>query len=411
MADSDKVLFEVQLTDTQAKGDKGLAIPGAPSGDDSLGPSTPSGLEQALAELIQELRQQGRGTSGTGHSAPPVLGDPSNPSAAPPVTKPPVVKPPIMADYDIPEVEQAKPQFTRELTAIISSGITSVTGSPTLGSLGGIAVGALPSGALAGLGAGAIAAMIVSEINNGISESFAKGTANAANFISSPQRVDAASSLLDMAAQASTHLDQAQRIFGLNLNPLDDMFRGLLNSGQLLINNFDDLAQSMTEFSGPVAMASAEREVARIRTELYRAQQIGPDMADYIRLRTRASEDIERLRIDLQRLILPVINAGLTRLVELTEFLTDLGDRLLDKEFLANWIESLNPITRGLIAPLVGNLDELVKLLRAKETPPEDFMEEVKAFLNPYTMFGDDLPDIGPKESRPTRPAGLPGGW
>lgn len=373
-------------------------------------------MPNADVQFEVQLTETGKGQSRQGGEAVP--GAPSGP---PPPQKPPVGPQGVggmgatMQQWFGNLQQSMSQQGASALGPIVGAGVAGATGSPTLGSLAGMGAGGMLGQAAGSFGLPILATMVTSEIANTISRTMDRSVRGLADLFTSPGRVDPVQTALGGIGDLSKAADPLQAIFGINLNLVDDAFRILVSVTQDLIGNFDQLGESMADLSGPVAVAQAEREVARLQTELYRSRVMGPQMAQYVRARTELTEEFERLRIDVQRALLPYATKITQLLTSATSgvesFLESYGDITSLERILTTVALNLGfgPGWGTAIATLLGAVVSKV----GDDKPWQDDLEyrqRLEAFLDPGSMFWEhDLPEPPVSKSRaPKVPYGAP---
>ena len=399
-SDADRIALEVQLTDSST----GPSAPSSPVGTQPSSSPPPTDDPNALIKtLVSEIKA----LSADKQKAPP-----TPPPVAPPVVKPPAS--PSPADSPAGKPLGSLATFgKRALPSFASAGVTSVTGSPSLGGMAGTAASsALEGGALASmagpLGIAAAVVTITSEINNKIAEGFNKLTLNTANLATSPNPADPLGMAGGALSEASTFVDPLQKAFGINLNLLDDAFRSLVDAVGITAKNFDVLGDKMQRYSGPVAVAKAEEEVRKINLELYRSEQLGPQMAQFIRARTSGEEAFEKLKISLQREFLPLLTTLTTAVTSVVEAI---GPAI--KSIAKMGMDTVRKILGAL--PLIGPaMEAFIDWVNEQKRKSDEearkeaskFKEEIDKFLDPGRALMSGLPT---RTRGPSRPTGTPG--
>ena len=303
---------------------------------------------------------------------------------------------------------------------MVSAGITKLSGSTTAGALAGTAAGKLAPGMMAKLGpmAGPLAigtgiALVVSEINNAISQKLNEAVVGATERTFSAERGDPVSGALGRISSSTKVLDPLQALTGINLNPLDDTLRTFIEAIDTAVHGLDQMAEAMTSFSGEVSAAQAQAEVRRIQTEMLRAKELGPEMSEFITSRSEMREGWEEIKIAIVNEVMPLINTfmeiisgGIEILVLIKDLFTDagiIGDEGLFRhlmELLEVGIKIMKPFIK--IIPILIEYQPGFQALKATAELLKRFMDwlegteekenrirlEIERFLDPEMFFG-----------------------
>lgn len=285
------------------------------------------------------------------------------------------------------------------VTSTVASGITSLTGSSSLGAIGG----ALGSNLLAGsaaagpLSIAAVVASVVSEMNTMVAETINKGMAGIADGLTG-DRVQAIAPFAEGAKSATYALDPIQALTGLNLSIGDDVLRGFIDAIQLATGNLEQMAEGMQRYSSDVASAFADRQLSQVETELYRDERFGGEMGAFVEANTQIQEDIERIKIGLIEFVLPI----LTDILEVIGFFTSsFADTAKGLGELKDWAKEKLEVAEGYLVQFGISPADAKAIVNAilwviapaaayylnrQKSQGGKMLQEVLTFLNPGTF-------------------------
>jgi len=349
----------------------------------------------------------------------------ADPTAIPPIFQPPADMPeaPVFAEsVDEPTFTDTVGNLLRgagpALPAFAGSIAAQATGSATLGGVVGTAAGAAfgeggPLASLAGpAGIGLAVGVIASEIVTKLTDTFDKVLQTGTQALTSSTRADPLQAGLGAASSAAGLADPLELLTGLNLNPLDDIVQSLIGSVSTVVSNLDNLGSSLGEYSGEIATATAQAEIAAIEGSIGRAQQLGPELSAFIRERSEATQAFEELKTAFIRQLLPLMVTLAREVTDFTKLTTatinalkELGAGDFISDFLASFING-NPklaAANALIQFMLSRWSKLVqKQLDALDNQDPEIQAEIARFLDPAGF-------AGAAGSLPTPPAGFPG--
>ncbi len=141
------------------------------------------------------------------------------------------------------------------------------------------------------------------------------------------------------------------------------------------------------EFSPEIAQAQAMAEINQTLGDMERAQRVGNDLARYVEQRSRLQQNIEDLKVDLLKAILPAVEDTLKMLVKMQPALEG-GMSLLTKH-----LERVNTVISFVYEAVAKIAMIKVKETSDRETKVKDPTEE---FLNSpeFREGGDYVPPV-----------------
>ena len=272
-----------------------------------------------------------------------------------------------------------------------SLGPSGVVGGGGLGTSSLIAAGAAGVG-LAGiaLGAGAL-------VSAG-TRTFDAGIQGITRFAVGGERSDPVSMAAGALRGVSQIADPLQALTGINLNPVDDIFRTLVTSVEQVILGLDRMAVSLSGVSGPVARETALQEARMLRARISRGQILGEDLASFVAARGDMALQIEEIRTALVKDLIPLataavraLSSGIETADEAREWISNSGAVSWLGKFFTN-----NPDIRvAATARIIRAIFNSIKAFEDKERDKgrEDLLsEEIKRFLDPESLMDPSLP-------------------
>ena len=214
---------------------------------------------------------------------------------------------------------------------MISSVATSATGSPLWGTAIGTAATATLSPAMLALGA-EITALVA--IVDAVADRLSAGMMATAQFVGGiPGSIGApAESVFGAASAAVKWADPLEKLFGINLNLVDDFFSAFFVGLKTATEGLVKLAEVSKQYSPALAYTSAQQEVLNIRRDISRAQTLGPGLSQFIEARGDAGRALDDIKTALTTELLPPLIVFMRIAATALEFVRDFGH--LFKPFL-----------------------------------------------------------------------------
>jgi hypothetical protein len=176
---------------------------------------------------------------------------------------------------------------------------------------------------------------------------------------------DPSSSLKGMADIAN----EASKALG-SVNPVAGALVGAFAS---LVSSVDATASKYGEYNAEIATAQAEAEVRQTMGEMRRAEELAPELSDFV----RAQSDVQQKAEDIKTAILGKVVPVVTRLLEVVELFMDVGS-------------GVGGAIGELLEPLAGIASaagELIGMKREDRLPSPD---------DPTSIILVDRPGFGP---------------
>lgn len=283
-----------------------------------------------------------------------------------------------------PTLAEATEDFLPEdAKGLIGQALGNVTGSGTLGAIGGEFLGSR-LGAAGGIGA--LAAFIGNELNDAISGAVTTRIDSALQSIF--QNSEGLAVGASLAKAPTALIDPVETVTGINTNPIDNVITGFIDSITAATEALRGMAEDLGKFSPEIATATVEERVAYIERDLQRADLLGPDLAEFIRNRTEANIAIDELKTVILVKILPLIVSLSGHAANIARWVSAAGQELLDKVPTAEEFELLFPEVKMIrvindsvksVIPFLRRIDERM----AKDDDPSSLRDELFKFLDP----------------------------
>lgn len=180
-------------------------------------------------------------------------------------------------------------------------------------------------------------------------------------------------------------------------------------------------ARKLADKSPDLALATAQTDIRREMAEFRRAQQLGPSLARWERVRSKFETAAYDLWTEIKEILLKIANVLLPFLLAATEVMKLITAALDDYDafaaavvkavgaWAAPFLGALKP-TFGMLKAILDKLDEIARLLDTDTSEVDDF---TKAFLDMGFAIPVDKGSKGPdgKVKPPIRlPPDLVGG-
>jgi hypothetical protein len=163
----------------------------------------------------------------------------------------------------------------------------------------------------------------------------------------------------------------------------------------------------LAEFSGPLAAASADKEVRALRGDIREAQDLGPLMASLMESESRASDDLRQILLPIKRFLLEHlagIMEGISDLLhEYKPVLAGSAEATVRLAELAADFARGNPIQAGIdAAQLPKRIAEAIQAAKeGDDTAVFEFLERLEFEAGQWMVRRQQRPQEGRPRHRP----------
>lgn len=288
----------------------------------------------------------------------------------------------------VPEV-QPGPEVTREKEqqaqmARLAAGV----GVPGLGSAMSLVSGAAAAAGPAGIAMAAIDA--------------AKGLKQLVNSVTL-DRIDQAGRVGENVARLRPGAVADQAIGSLKDYSVDPFglikpFEGIGKAAeavQKFARALDETAEKLKMFSGPLARESALADVAQVRGDIRRAQLLGPELAEFVRVRSRLEQTGQDVLAKILKPLIPRITRLLERIADGVEALDGVGDGV------ASAVDGVSEVASGFV-----RVHELLNGILFKSASIEKNTKKEEAIV--LNVLDELMQGVDMKEARKAIPLERP---
>jgi hypothetical protein len=178
---------------------------------------------------------------------------------------------------------------------------------------------------------------------------------------------------------------------------LDAALQRLVSTVRLINRAYQEQIKLLTEFSGPLSLAAAEREVALVQQRLRLAQQFGPNFARTFRMETEFQLAMMEMATEVTATLQPILRALLDVGTRAANMALDIGTVRTALTAFATFLEPRIPGITIIMTRLADWLE--AELEKNKFEYNDDFyQDQLNFFARPTETFRGTRRERGVRE-------------